>query len=99
MATHPHADHIGGLIAVLNAFKVNEIWHNGGKSTSRTYSDFMSAVNAENAKVSVATRGNTIKADGLTFTVLSPVNLKGSTNNNSIVLHLACRPSAIMGLR
>ena len=60
IATHPHADHIGGLIDVLAAFEVKQIWHNGDTTTSKTYSDFMSAVNAEKAKVSVATRGNVI---------------------------------------
>ena len=89
IATHPHADHIGGLIDVLAAFEVKQIWHNGDTATSKTYSDFMSAVNAEKAKVSVATRGNVIEADGLSFKVLNPANLKESTNNNSIVLHLA----------
>ena len=89
VATHPHADHIGGLIDVLSAFEVKEIWYNGETSTSKVYSDFMSAVNAENAKVSVATRGNVIQADGLSFKVLNPFNLKSTTNNNSIVLHLA----------
>lgn len=29
VATHPHADHIGGLIDVLGKYEVNEIWHNG----------------------------------------------------------------------
>jgi competence protein ComEC len=88
-ATHPHADHIGGLISVLNNFQVGQIWHNGDTSTSQTYSDFMSAVNAENAEVSVATRGDVIEADGLIFEVLNPSDLTGTTNNNSIVLHLA----------
>ena len=49
----------------------------------------MTAVNAENASVSVATRGDVIEADGLIFEVLSPSDLTGSTNNNSIILHLA----------
>jgi len=88
IATHPHADHIGGLIDVLAAFEVQQIWYNGETATSKTYSDFMSAVNAENAKVGVATRGNAIEADGLSFKVLNPANLKGTPNNNSIVLCL-----------
>lgn len=79
----------GGLIAVLAEFEVNEIWHNGDTSTSKTYSEFISAVNSENAKVIVAARGDVIEADGLTLKVLNPVEPKDSTNNNSIVLHLA----------
>ncbi len=74
---------------MLAAFEVKQIWHNGDTATSKTYSDFMSAVNTENAKVSIATRGNVIEADGLSFKVLNPANLIGTTNNNSIVLYLA----------
>lgn len=63
VATHMHADHIGGLIAVLNTFDVDEIWHNGDTSTSQTYTNFMSAVNSEEAQVNVASRGEQISVD------------------------------------
>lgn len=89
IATHPHADHIGDLIDVLAAFEVQEIWHNGDTATSKTYSDFISAVNGEDATVFQAVRGNTITADGLVLEVLHPESLNDTTNNNSIVLHLA----------
>ncbi len=88
VATHPHADHIGGLIAVLDAFEVEEIWHNGDSSTSKTYSQFMSAVSAEGAQVYEGRRGGIIKVGELTFSVLHPVSLGDATNNNSIVLSL-----------
>ena len=89
VATHPHADHIGGLIGVLDAFEVDEIWLNGDTSTSETYSQFMSAVNSEGAKVCVARKGDTVQVGNLIFDVLHPVNLSGTTNNNSIVLSLS----------
>ncbi len=85
VATHPHADHIGGLIGVLDAFEVDEIWLNGDTSTSKTYSQFMSAVNSEDAQVYEVRRGDTIRVGELTFNVLHPVNLNGTTNDNSIV--------------
>ena len=90
IATHPHTDHIGGLIAVLDAFEVDEIWLNGDTTTSQTYSQFMSAVNSEGAEVFTARRGDTIQAGNLTFNVLNPANVSGSTNDNSIVLSLGC---------
>ena len=89
VATHPDADHIGGLIAVLDAFEVDKIWLNGDTSTSKTYSQFMSAVNFERARVFMARRGDIIQAGNLTFNVLHPLNLSGKTNNNSIVLSLS----------
>jgi len=88
VATHPHADHIGGLIGVLDDFEVDEIWLNGDTNTSDTYSEFMSAVNSEGAQVYEARRGDTIEVGELVFKVLHPVNLSGTTNNNSIVLSL-----------
>jgi len=89
VATHPHADHIGGLIGVLDAFEVDEIWLNGDTSTSKTYSQFMLAINSEGAEVYEARRGNTIEVGGLVFDVLHPVSLSDTTNNNSIVLSLS----------
>jgi len=89
VATHPHADHIGGLIGVLDAFEVYHILLNGDTSTSATYSQFMSAVNSEDAEVSVENRGNVFAVNNLTFNVLHPINLSGDTNNNSIVLSLS----------
>ncbi len=88
IATHPHADHIGGLIAVLDAFDVQEVWHNGDSTTSQTYAVFIAAVQAEEAEVYEARRGDTIEVGELAFNVLHPVNLSGATNNNSIVLSL-----------
>jgi len=89
VATHPHADHIGGLIGVLDAFEVDEIWLNGDTSTSQTYSQFMSAVNSEGAQVYEARRGDTIEVGELVFNVLHPVSLDDTVNNNSIVLSLS----------
>lgn len=94
VATHPHADHIGGLIAVLDAFEVEFISLNGDTSTSQTYSQFMSAVNSEGAEISVRRRGWVFVVGGdvvnsLTFNVLHPVNLSDTINNNSIVLSLS----------
>lgn len=88
VATHPHADHIGGLIDVLAAYDVEEIWYNGEASTTKTYSDFMSAVDSEDAEVHTGKRGDVIEADTLSFQVLNPKDLKGTTNNNSLVMYL-----------
>jgi competence protein ComEC len=89
VATHPHADHIGGLIAVLDAFEVYKILLNGDTSTSQTYSQFMSAVNSEGADVSVYSRGLVFAVNNLNFDVLHPVSLSGTINNNSLVLSLS----------
>jgi competence protein ComEC len=89
VATHPHSDHIGGLIAVLAAFQVQQIWYNGENGDSATYSDFVAAVQAEGADIHVGKRGDNIVAGRLTFLILNPKTLAGTVNNNSIVLSLS----------
>jgi competence protein ComEC len=90
VATHPHADHIGGLIEVLDEFDVDNVWINGDEATSKTYTDFMAEANDEGAQIHEAMRGDTIVAGALTFHVLSPIDpLFDNTNDNSIVLSLS----------
>ncbi|MEE8413228.1 MAG: ComEC/Rec2 family competence protein, partial [Dehalococcoidales bacterium] len=89
IATHPHVDHIGGLIQVLNEFEVKEIWHNGDEGSSNTYSQFISAVYSEGTQVNEARRGDIIQAGELVLNVLHPADLEGSFDNNSIVLSLS----------
>lgn len=89
VATHPHADHIGGLIGVLGAFQVQQIWYNGGKSSTVTYNQFMAAIQAEKADVHVGKRGDRVTTGSLIFTILSPFNLLDTDNNDSLVLHLS----------
>ena len=90
VATHPHSDHIGGLLKVLDEFTVDNIWVNGDEATSKTYTDFMAAANDEGAQVHEARRGDTIVAGALTFKVLNPIDpLFDNTNDNSIVLSLS----------
>lgn len=89
VATHTHADHIGGLIDILARYRVNDIWLNGDNGTSATFAQFMNSVNAEGATIHKAERGNVIQAGNLTFVVLNPAKpLFSDQNNNSIVLSL-----------
>ncbi|WP_347001178.1 lamin tail domain-containing protein [Dehalogenimonas sp. THU2] len=96
IATHPHADHIGGLIAVFETFKVNEIWHNGDTSTSATYRDFMSRMSAEGSLNHIAKRGDTITIGSLNLFVLNPTSLSNDTNENSIVLRMVYGTQAFL---
>jgi len=54
VATHPHADHIGGLPDVLAQYQVNKIWASGDTATSQTYQNLATALAAEGATVRVA---------------------------------------------
>jgi beta-lactamase superfamily II metal-dependent hydrolase len=89
IATHIHADHIGGLPAVLDAFQVGQVWYNGEEGTSQTYASFMSASQSEGAVLHVARRGETLAVGGLMLNILHPADDSGSANNNSVLVALS----------
>jgi beta-lactamase superfamily II metal-dependent hydrolase len=88
VATHTDADHIGGLDTILNTYKVSEVWTNSQTATTVAYSNFISSIQSNGATTHTARRGDKINVGTLSFSVLNPANLSGTTNNNSIVLNL-----------
>lgn len=49
VATHPHEDHIGGLDAVFRALPVKSVYLPAAVSTTRTFEDFLNAVEKSGA--------------------------------------------------
>lgn len=93
VATHPHADHIGGLIDVLRLYDVHEIWTNGDTSDSQTYGNFALALaqeQADGANLREVSRGHLTEFDGLDIAVLHPPSLTDDTNADSLVLRVTC---------
>ena len=90
VATHPHADHIGGLITVLTEYNTTQIpvvVDNGLEATTATYADYVSAVGARSTQVAV--RGDTISlGHGVEVTILNPSSPHEfeDANDNSVVL-------------
>lgn len=101
VGTHPHSDHIGGLIAVLKAFPVQEVWDSGLVYESPVYRDYLLAMRSaknqagKRPKFQVVLKGARIEpAPNMLLEVLAPSKpyLKGThsdPNNNSIVLKLS----------
>lgn len=84
-ATHPHADHIGGLDAVVNDIPVKNVYVSNGDSDSKTYSDFIYAMANKGLSPSVPLLNSEFKLGSGKFKVISAANEK-DPNNNSLVL-------------
>src|SRR4051794_39529784 len=63
VSTHPDADHIGGLIDILNFFPVKQVLDSGKGHTTQTYTDLLNAIDANNIPFSVAQVGQTVNLD------------------------------------
>ena len=98
--THPHPDHLNGLIYILSNFNVNEVWTNGETAESDTYKDFMKIVNEKNITHRLMSeRIGDIRINNVTISILNPagaIALKNDlprkfdkTNNDAIVMKIA----------
>lgn len=90
VATHPHSDHIGGLVEVLRTFPVSTVVTNGQADTTPIYEAFVNAIADSKANYVEAKRGDRLSLGPLNFDVLNPSAVLGSDlNNNSIVLRMS----------
>lgn len=89
IATHPHEDHIGGIIPVLNAFPVKLYIDNGNKTATSTYKNLMKKLVSANIPYAEVKAGVTIPfVNGISVQVDNPGLLTGDLNENSIVLKI-----------
>ncbi|WP_289094292.1 MBL fold metallo-hydrolase [uncultured Bifidobacterium sp.] len=74
VASHPHADHIGGMEAVLAAYDVDEVWMPDVSEATQTYEGFLDAVENEDCTVRRAVAGAKISSNdaGYDVDVLAP---------------------------
>lgn len=92
VATHPHSDHIGGLIKVLEKIEVSNVLMprltEENIPTTQVYADFLEAVTASGAKVYAAAPGDEYFYGGIALNVLAPNTEGRSLNNMSVVLKM-----------
>lgn len=90
VATHPHADHIGGLDAVARAVSADTVYTSCVDYDTKSFRDFLTDVTAGGGEVLFPDPDSTFDLGGATVTVLGPrtYNVPESWNNASIVLRL-----------
>lgn len=89
VATHPDADHIGGLVDVLKNIPVKQVLDSGKEHTTQTYLEYLQLIDTKNIPFKVAQTGENINLDSnVKITVLN--SGEGQTDNNeaSVVLKI-----------
>ena len=92
VATHPHADHIGGMPKVLSSFAIGAVYVPNAVTTTATYKNFLAAVKSCGAPAYVVRAGASLFADedGAAAAVLAPNSESyDDLNNYSLVLRLS----------
>ena len=92
VATHPHSDHIGGLVSILGWFDIGYVIMPDVTHNTNTFERFLAAIENNNIDVIFPTPGDRITAGIIDLTVIAPPNPhpgpRGNLNNASIVLRL-----------
>ena len=86
VSTHPHADHIGGLSAVLDNYVVEKVIASGKVHTSKTYENYLEKIDRMGISYEVGRKGDQFKLGDASIQILHPDNTDYDLNNCSIVL-------------
>ena len=88
VATHPHADHIGGMAEVIGSFQIGSIYMPKAVTTSKTYENLLETIQEKGLSVKTGKAGvEVLEEDDLAILMVAPVRESYSNlNNYSIVL-------------
>lgn len=90
VATHPDADHIGGLIPVLNSIDIGQFYDSGKVHTSQTFEEMLTLIDTKNIPYNIPKTGDRIAFDDdLNVKVLNANENATDNNDASVVLKLA----------
>lgn len=90
VATHPHADHIGGMAQVIESLDIGEIYMPKAVSTTKTFENLLETISRKNLQITTATAGKEICTySDVTAKFLAPVSDSyDETNDYSAVVKI-----------
>ena len=88
VATHPHRDHIGGLVGVLGRVDVGRVLMPDVVHTTDTFENFIAVIENNQIPATAPVPGERFTAGIIEFTVLAPITGGSNLNDASIVLRL-----------
>ncbi|MBI4559070.1 MAG: DNA internalization-related competence protein ComEC/Rec2 [Candidatus Hydrogenedentes bacterium] len=91
VASHPHRDHVGGVLHILNRFQVNTVLLSGAASSAPLEAELLARCSARGIAVRRLRRGDRLALRGAQLEVLHPPEdwpESASDNDKSLVVRL-----------
>lgn len=89
IGTHPDADHVGGLDAVVDHFDIGQVIMPKVQRDTQTYQSLLNSIAAKDLKVTTAKAGLTVSLDpSVNVQMISPVGENSDANEMSAVVKL-----------
>lgn len=86
VATHPHADHIGGMQSIVSQYDTKEIMMSSYIATTKTFENLLDEIANQGKSITQAKPGLVRNIDGVELEVLGVDTLPKDANNSSIVI-------------
>lgn len=90
VATHPHADHIGGMTQVVESFNIGQIIMPDIPQeimpTTRAFTNLLTAIDEAEIPFTIVEAGDYFVYNQVTLDIISPVNKAEDLNNLSIMI-------------
>lgn len=88
--SHPHADHLTGLIEVLSRYSIGEVWETGVEYPSATYDTWKNLIKEKNIPDKFVKEGDTKEFSNVKILIIYPLSLLekksiDNLNNASII--------------
>ena len=95
--THPHADHIGGAVAVVNAFEIDRIIMPKVSHTTQTFENMLVAIDNKGMKITTPNSGDEYELGSAKFKILGPNSSSyKSLNDYSVVTRVVFGNTAFL---
>lgn len=90
VSTHPHADHIGGMAEIIEAFDIESVYMPRAVSTSKTYENLLETIQDKGLSIKTGRAGvEVLNEEDLDIVMVAPNSDDYSNlNNYSIVLKI-----------
>ena len=98
VATHPHADHIGGMSYIVENFQIGSIYMPKASTTTKTYETLLTTIKNKGLVINTAKAGVTINLDStINISIIAPLSSGYSDlNQYSAVLKITYKNKSFL---
>ena len=96
IATHPHADHIGGLSAALNACVVDVLYTSEINYDTKAWQSVLKYTDAQGTPVVIPFPGDFFEIGGATVEILGPLWYHNSLNDLSLIIKVTYGDTSLL---
>lgn len=96
IGTHPHDDHIGGLVGVLGKYQADNVILSGVTTTTKTFERLLNTISDKQSGIIKSKVGNTYNLGSAQFTILAPLAEYDELNDMSVVIRLTYKNNSFL---